>query len=918
MTTEETTKPNRALPWLWLSKPRQRVVAVVISGLLFLVLAGSITTLARQALEQMRQLNTASSDNLQWTLSQTEVEFLQLSNALILAQNDPSADLTPLRRWFDVFYSRMNIISNGPIYSSLAEDPQMLAKFISIDEFLYFSIPLIDSSDEVLRAALPEISAKAQGLHSLVRNISLEGIRVFSSTSDVRRFSVGETMERIALLTLGLILLLLLALFFLTRIYRITRRQALENMATRERLQAMLNTSLDAVLVVDRDGRFVEFNGAATEIFGYSEAEALGADMTKLIFADHMIAAHNEGMRRHLETGEQKVIGAGRVQMQAKRKSGQEFPVELSVAKTMSPEGEIFVSYLRDISERIQAEERLTKARDDALAGERAKARFMAVMSHEMRTPLNGLLGSLDLMKRTHLTQKQSEFAEVMQKSGELLLHHVNDVLDIARLESGRMVGDHVALDLDALIHDVLESQLALAHNKGLDLIYRPEAGKIGSVKSSAIGLRQVLLNLVSNAIKFTSTGLVEVQASIIDLSAGEGGEKRLSLRVRDTGIGIAQADQARVFDDFVTLDSSFGRRADGTGLGLGIARRIVQSMGGEIGLISEPKLGSTFWVDLPFVPAANPQRGGDTKTAPRSGAVKVQKTKKKAPHMLAGLDILVVEDNQINRFILREMLVAEGHSVSEAVNGLEGVAMAQVHRYDLVFMDISMPVLDGIAATVRLRAGTGPCANAPIVALTAHALPDDRALFLASGMNAVLNKPLDRAMLLHVLSELTTTPQPAAAHAVANANAMAAPPAKPKRTPTKPKAKAVKSPLESPSPNLPLLRQSTLDDLKIALGADKLGKLIQRYLQEGDAAVAQSAGLLAAGNGPEAQAMLHSFAGASATFGALALQAHLAQMETDLKAGQVASAAQAHPELAALWAKSRALIAGQFSGLAA
>ena len=191
------------------------MVAVVISGILFLVLAVSITTLARQALEQMRQLNTASSDNLQWTLSQTEVEFLQLSNALIVAQTDPDSDLTALRRWFNVFYSRMNIISNGPIYSSLAADPEMLAKFNSIDEFLYFSIPLIDSPDDVLRAALPEINAKADGLHMLVRNISLEGSRDFSNTSDTRRVSISDTMERIALLTLGLILLLLLALFFI-------------------------------------------------------------------------------------------------------------------------------------------------------------------------------------------------------------------------------------------------------------------------------------------------------------------------------------------------------------------------------------------------------------------------------------------------------------------------------------------------------------------------------------------------------------------------------------------------------------------------------------------------------------------------------------------------------------------------------
>ncbi len=898
--------PRQTYPWLTIAPkdPSRRFAVAAATTVLFVILTIAITTLARQALIQMRDLNTANSDNLQWTLSQTEVEFLQFYTALNIANQDPNSDLAPLRRWYDIFYSRMNIIMRGPVYGNLALEPNMIGEFDSINGYLGSSLPYIDGPDEALRAQLPKLLERAAALRIDVRNISLEGIRVFSKVSDAQRFSVSETMGRIALLTVGLILMLLLAVFFLARIYGVTRSQALENQATRDRLQAMLNTSLDAVLVVDREGRFVEFNGAATEIFGYSESEALGADMTKLIFADHLISAHNEGMRRHLETGEQRIIGKGRVQVQAKRKSGEVFPVELSVAKTMSPDGEIFVSYLRDISDRITAEDRLTKARDEALAGERAKARFMAVMSHEMRTPLNGLLGSLDLLKGTRLSPKQGEFADVMQKSGDLLLHHVNDVLDIARLESGRMVGDNVALDLDALVQDVLESQAALAQAKGLTLRYRTETGPIGTIMGSAIGLRQVLLNLISNAIKFTERGLVEVQASLIDAEGGEGTDPRLSLRVRDTGIGIAVADQARVFDDFVTLDSSFGRRADGTGLGLGIARRIVQSMGGEIGVVSQPKLGATFWIDLPYRQTdqhiAPSEAGSSAKAAQANGAKSAKtygsaaKTRaSKAVGKSRNLDILVVEDNQINRFILREMLAADGHRVTEAVDGLEGVHIAQDRRFDLIFMDISMPTLDGIAATVRLRAGTGPCADAPIVALTAHALPDDRALFLASGMNAVLNKPLDRAMLQHVLEELTLPPQ---AEVATRAPKQAV---RGKKT--------VKVPAQTAAPKLPILRASTLEDLKSALGQDRLSGLTSRFMAEGHATVTNCTTALAAGELAAAQAMLHSLAGAAATFGALALQAHLAQMETDLKAQNGAAAQAALPTLGDLWQQTQA-----------
>jgi PAS domain S-box-containing protein len=893
-----------AMKWsnFGLNATRHRLAAGAIAVFIFVVLAIGITALARQALDQLRLLNTANSDNLQWTLSQTEVEFLLYYNAALYAASEPNLSLDILRKRFDIFYSRIDTIRRGPIYGRLAAEPKMVEEFTNIDAFIKATVPYIDSTDAQLRTRLPIMISEAASLRADIRAISLEGIRVFSEVADLQRQSISETMQRIAMLTVSLILLLMLALALLARIYGTTRSQAMENKSVRERLQAMLNTSLDAVLVVDRNGRFVEFNGAATEIFGYTAAEAVGRDMTTLIFADHMIEAHNAGMKRHLETGAQKVIGAGRVQVVAKRKSGEVFPVELSVAKTMSPDGEIFVSYLRDISDRLQAEQNLTKARDDALAGERAKARFMAVMSHEMRTPLNGLLGALQLLKSTPLTEKQREFSDVMQKTGALLLHHVSDVLDISRLESGKVVGDLVPLDVDALIREVLETQSAIARAKGLDLQYRPETGAIGVMMGSAIGLRQVLLNLISNAIKFTDKGLVEVQASLSDAAQGSA-KKRLSLRVRDTGIGISPADQARVFDDFVTLDSSFGRRADGTGLGLGIARRIVNSMDGEIGLVSQVGFGSTFWVDLPFeraaaralraVRPAPPQTGpqpSDGKTAARA----------RAEPEVQPLDILVMEDNQINRFVLREMLGNEGHRVTEAVDGLEGVALAQTRRFDVIFTDISMPRLDGIAATVRLRAGNGPCADVPIIALTAHAMAEDRALFLASGMNAVLNKPLDRAMLTHVLREVSLPPQ--------RAGGAKSAPAKRAPRPRKPAAQAAPAVTNAPAPDI--IRAATLMDLKSAFGAARLSSLSDRYFAEGDSAVQSSAALLASGDYPAAQTVLHSFAGASATFGALAIQAMLAQMEADIKAGRGADAAEKHGDLAALWVQTRSEMA--------
>ncbi|MFN3606965.1 MAG: response regulator, partial [Cypionkella sp.] len=347
----------------------------------------------------------------------------------------------------------------------------------------------------------------------------------------------------------------------------------------------------------------------------------------------------------------------------------------------------------------------------------------------------------------------------------------------------------------------------------------------------------------------------------------------------------------------------------------LGIARRIANSMGGEIGVISQLNLGSTFWVDLPFerafaAPLASAVTGADAqadgaknaglRARAKSGTLQTSPikpaTQKPAKKPAKSLDILVMEDNQINRFVLREMLTGEGHLVTEAVDGLEGVAMAQTRRFDVIFTDISMPKLDGIAATVHLRAGDGPCAQVPIIALTAHALAEDRALFLASGMNAVLNKPLDRAMLLHVLAEVTLPPQ------------------KPRKPRAKPRAKpalansaaqsAASMPAQPQTP--PILRASTLTEMKAAFGIPRVTDLFDRFLTEGDAVIGQSAGLLKLGDTSAAQAMLHSLAGAAATFGALALQAHLAQMETDLKTGQVQAALTRHTDLAQLWDQTK------------
>jgi CheY-like chemotaxis protein len=355
-------------------------------------------------------------------------------------------------------------------------------------------------------------------------------------------------------------------------------------------------------------------------------------------------------------------------------------------------------------------------------------------MSHEMRTPLNGLLGSLELLEQGALDHGQRRHLATLRSSGELLLQHVNDVLDISRLDAAAYSFVRDAVDPAALLDEVAESQRARAAEGGnrIELVLPPEPGRpalLGDPRS----LRQALLNLLGNAIKFTRNGRITLA-----FTTGAETEEGLAVefRVTDTGPGIPPRDHARIFEDFVTLDASYGRQAEGTGLGLPITRRLVTAMGGEIGVDSRPGHGSSFWfrLSLPLDrsrPAPAPEVAAPATDAALS-----------APSG-PPLHLLMIEDNEVNRAILRAFLGKLGHAVDEAQDGAEGIRLAALRRYDLILTDISMPHVSGVEATRAIRAGQGASRDVPIVAVTAHALPDELAAFRAAGIDGVLTKPI-------------------------------------------------------------------------------------------------------------------------------------------------------------------------------
>ncbi|WP_084507665.1 GAF domain-containing hybrid sensor histidine kinase/response regulator [Geminicoccus roseus] len=385
---------------------------------------------------------------------------------------------------------------------------------------------------------------------------------------------------------------------------------------------------------------------------------------------------------------------------------------------------------------RTRAEE-LDAARRKAEEADKAKSMFLAAMSHEIRTPLTGVLGMADLLSHEALTVRQRGYVDVIRTSGRHLLTVINDILDFSRLEAGGLILEQI----DFAIADVLEQTRSIlsphAHERGLQLAFDIAQPSPPAVKGDPTRLRQVLVNLIGNGLKFTSEGGVWVSIRCRPLP-----DDRVSCRfeVRDTGIGIAEERQAELFEAFTQADLSTSRRYGGSGLGLAICRQLVTAMGGTIGVEGRPGQGSTFWFEIPFE---------------RGSLVAAQEKAALDPASMPSLRVLVVEDVAVNRDLLEATLARYGHVVAFAENGAEAVAKVAAQSFDLVLMDMQMPVMDGVEATRRIRALPPPASTVPIVALTANVLETERQRCLAAGMNQVLIKPVVWTDLFGVLASV-------------------------------------------------------------------------------------------------------------------------------------------------------------------
>lgn len=505
----------------------------------------------------------------------------------------------------------------------------------------------------------------------------------------------------------------------------------------------LVELSPDAICI-NLNGKIAYINTAGLRMFGAkSPDEVLGTPFWDRIHPD----SYHAVWERWQTLEEHRAEAVSPLEERYVKLDGTVFPVEVA-ASPCTFQGQSAVQVVvHDLTERKRVETALAQARDAAEAANRAKSRFLANMSHEIRTPMNGVLGMAQLLgEQTQLSDQQRHYLEVLKDSGETLLHIIDEILDFSKIEAGKFTFSETVFDLRQGVNDTLRMLFPQAHRKHLKLNWNVAAKAPVRVRGDPGRLRQVLANLVNNAIKFTRQGWVRVDVDL-DRSAPaadvEGALCRLRFEVTDTGIGIPEDARARLFQPFAQADDSTTRKYGGTGLGLVICKQIVQMMGGEIGYQSAPGQGTTFWFTVGL--------------AVESAPAELASTRFVEARRLAGR-VLLAEDNPVNSLVAEEILKGLGLEVALAVNGQEALALCSERRFDAVLMDCQMPEMDGFEATRQLRAreaaesGLAPSGPVPIIALTANAFAEDRERCLAIGMNDYLSKPFSRDALYQTL----------------------------------------------------------------------------------------------------------------------------------------------------------------------
>ena len=547
-------------------------------------------------------------------------------------------------------------------------------------------------------------------------------------------FEVGATRQRLA-----------------THLERLALRAQIRQEI--DKLDKMVASIPDAVISTDPQHRIVTWNVAAERIFGLPAAAALGQALDAFV-PEAAATIDRARQRTHGPvqdagappgTSPQQTIGL--------HANGQALQVEMNISEWVQDGQTYFTLILRDVSERLRLVEELKIAKDEAERASQAKSTFLANMSHEIRTPMNAVLGLTHLALRHATDERGRGYLERIQQSAQHLLGIIDDILDFSKIEADKLTFEQIDFSIATLLDNFTNLISERAYAKGLQLMQDVAPDVPDLVVGDPLRVGQVLINYGNNAVKFTHQGDIQVSVSVQHL---EPDHVTLRFAVRDTGIGLTPEQAGELFQSFHQADSSTSRRYGGTGLGLAISRKLAERMGGEVGVSSQLGEGSTFWFTVRLgrtqqpQPALKPVPHTAEGVAPRAAAAHDARATGAATGTALGR-ILAVDDNEVNLQIARELLRNQGFDVDVALDGQQALDLVRVQAYDLVLMDMQMPVMDGLSATRAIRQ-LPEGLRLPIVAMTANAMEKDRQDCLEAGMNDFITKPMDPALLAAVV----------------------------------------------------------------------------------------------------------------------------------------------------------------------
>ncbi|KCZ88871.1 hybrid sensor histidine kinase/response regulator [Hyphomonas johnsonii] len=512
-----------------------------------------------------------------------------------------------------------------------------------------------------------------------------------------------------------------------------------------ELFRTAFNHAVQGITLSTETSEIIYANDALHKLLGYEPGELHGKSTAVILCPEDQAMA--------MKVGRQLFKGTIKQDIQDRNvltKDGRELLVSsaLSCAWSEARGEHIFISHARDVREERETARELEIALRKAEHATNLKSEFLANMSHEIRTPLNGILGMAQVLSHADLREDQSEQVDIILESGQNLLSILNDILDLSKIEAGRLDISTIDTDLRHRLDGTRKLYASIAAEKGIGLDLFVDPSVPSRLKIDPVRVRQCVSNLVSNAIKFTAKGNVLIAATA---RPKQDGRIRVTVHVSDTGCGIPEDKMDRIFEPFAQADGSTTRKYGGSGLGLPIARQLARMMGGDISVVSQPGRGTVFTLKFDAEPASQAVGTGDVKAI--SGVDRGKATETTAPKVRLPR-ILIVDDNEINRRVAWTFLEQNQLEPDEAANGLIALEKLEKSRYDLVLMDVHMPGLDGQKAFERLRASDGMNADIPVVALTADSMRGDREKFIAKGFSGYVAKPIDMRSLIAVIAD--------------------------------------------------------------------------------------------------------------------------------------------------------------------